>query len=718
MRPTDAPAPRGPSICSKVADHHLQRQALVYVRQSTLQQVVNNRESTQRQYALDQRAIQLGWAPGAVLTIDEDQGRSGQSAQTRPGFQNALGLIAQNRIGIVLGLEMSRLARSNKDWHQLLEVCALFDTLLADADGVYDPTDYNDRLVLGLKGTMSEAELHILRNRMNQGLLNKAKRGAVFNHPPIGYVRVAGGGGYARDPDEQVQSVIRLLFDAFEHQGSVCALLRYLVQHQIRIPVRPHAGEYRGQLQWRAPNRVTLQSLLHHPIYAGMYRWGHRTIDKRKQVSSRPRSGRLVRAPSECLVLLPDKCPAYITAERFDANQKRLADNRSRAESRGAVRHGPALLSGLVVCGRCGYRMVVNYQGSGRFLRYACNRAKVCYGTPVCQSLSGTRLDECVAQQVLVALQPAALELHLAAVADVEQQRAALHRNGQQQRERARYTAERAARQYQQVEPENRLVARELERQWNDALLEQQRVENEYRAYCDTQPVTLSAAEREQIRQLASEVPHLWNAASTTAADRQRVVRVLIEQVRVTITNSSEQVQVEITWAGGVVSRHELVRGVQRYEQLVDYERLRSRIAQLRGAGHSMAAVARQLNEDGFRPPRRVAQITGGMVAGMCRRAGLGTKTQTESVTKPLHTGEWLLGRLARELGMPSVTLHRWRRAGWLRARKLSVPGGLWAVWAPKEERKRLTQLRQHQTTKTNQPIPKELTTPARAPRP
>ena len=213
------------------------------------------------------------------MIIDDDQGLSGQSAEARVGFQTVLGLIAQNRVGIVLGLEMSRLARSNKDWHQLLEVCAIFGTLLADQDGVYDPKDYNDRLLLGLKGTMSEAELHILQSRLNQGLLNKARRGAVFDHPPIGYVRTPGG-GYALDPDEQVQSVVRLLFDQFERQGSVCGLLRYLVRHQIRIPVRPHAGEPRGQLQWRAPNRVTLLSLLHHPIYAGMYRWGHRTIDK------------------------------------------------------------------------------------------------------------------------------------------------------------------------------------------------------------------------------------------------------------------------------------------------------------------------------------------------------------------------------------------------------------------------------------------------------
>jgi hypothetical protein len=339
----------------------------------------------------------------------------------------------------------------------------------------------------------------------------------------------------------------------------------------------------------------------------------------------------------------------------------------------------------------------------------------VCYGTPVCQSLSGTRLDQFVAARVLEALQPAALELHLAAAADVESQRVTLHRNWQQQQERARYDVQRAARQYQQVEPENRLVARELERLWNEALQTQQRLEHEYQAFCVTAPATLSAAEREQIRQLASDVSQLWNASSTTAADRQRVVRLLIEQVRVTIAGQSEQVQLEITWSGGCVSRHQLLRGVQRYEQLADFTRLRGRIAQLRGAGKSLAEVARQLNNEGFHPPRRVTRITGGMVAGLCARAGLGTKAQTKHITKLLRTGECLLAQLARDLGIPQVTLHRWRRVGWLRGRKLSVPGGLWAVWAPKEERTRLSALRQHQRTKFNQPIPKELTTPPSA---
>jgi len=465
----------------KVRPWHLQRKAIVYIRQSTPQQVLDHRESADRQYGLVHRAAALGWPQAGVEVVDEDQGRSGQTAEGRPGFQYLLAEISLDHVGVVFGLEMSRLARSNKDWHQLLELCAIFRTLLADADGLYDPTDHNDRLLLGLKGTMSEAELHVLRSRMYQGLLNKARRGEVFNHPPAGYIKLPTG-AFALDPDEQVQGVIRLLFDQFERQGSINGLLHYLVEHDIRMPIRPHHGPNRGQLQWRRPNRVTLQYLLHHPIYAGYYRWGHRACDPRRKVGGRPGTGRTVRSPEECLVLLEGRCPAYITAERFWANQQRLQAN--RAASLKGVRRGPSLLGGLLVCARCGRHLLVSYTNAGRGLRYSCVRGRLDYGEPPCQSLSGRRLDALVSTQVLSALQPAALELHLAAAADVAQERRRLHEHWQQRLERARYEAERAARQYQAVEPENRLVARELERRWEEALAGQGRLTEEYERFC------------------------------------------------------------------------------------------------------------------------------------------------------------------------------------------------------------------------------------------
>jgi len=715
--PTDAKACRPEalpvSVSAKVKPDHLARKAIVYIRQSTAQQVLTNCESTARQYALDGRAVQLGWPAASVEIVDEDQGLSGRTAEGRAGFAYLLSEVALNHVGIILGLETSRLARSNKDWHQLLDLCAIFQTLLADQDGVYDPTQYNDRLLLGLKGTMSEAELHLLRNRMYEGLLHKARRGEVYNHPPIGYVKAADG-RFALDPDEQVQGVVRLIFEQFERQRTVCGLLRYLVRQQILVPVRPHQRAERGQLQWRRPNRVTLQSLLHHPIYAGFYRFGHRAVDPRKKVPGRRQSGRTLRPPQECLVLLPDHCPAYIRPEQFWANQERLQQNRARADCLGAPRQGPALLSGLLVCGRCGYRMVVNYNNAKNGLRYNCNHALACYGEPECQSLSGTRLDAFVAEQVLAALQPAALDLHLAAAEDVEKQRQSLHQHWQQKLERAGYEAERAARQYGAAEPENRLVARELERRWEEALHEQRRLQQEHEQFCAQRPAQLAAAQRQQIRQLAQDIPELWSAESTTAVDRQQLVRLLIERIVVTVQGQSEQVKLAITWSGGFGSEHAFVRSVRSYAQLVDYPRLCARIEALRGQGKSMAEVAASLNAEGFLPPRRVTRFSGGMVAGLlARKYAQAGASHGRRLAKALRKGEWLLGDLARHLGMSPATLHHWRKAGWLRARKLSVVGGLWAIWATGPERRRLARLRRHQQTKPNQEIPEELKTPA-----
>jgi len=371
------------------------------------------------------------------------------------------------------------------------------------------------------------------------------------------------------------------------------------------------------------------------------------------------------------------------------------------------------LLSGLLVCGRCGYRLVVNYTNAGRGLRYNCHRALVCYGAPECQSLSGGRLDAFVTEQVLQALQPAALELHLAAAADLEQQRQALHHTWQQRLERARYEAERAARQYERVEPENRLVARELERRWEAALQEQARLEQEYQQFCRERPAKLSAAEQEQVRQLARHIPELWYAESTTAVDRQRLVRLLIEQVQVEVQGESERVKLAITWSGGFVSRHELVRAVQRYEQLADYPRLCARVEELRAEGRSMEEVAERLNAEGFHPPKRVERFTGPMVAGfLARKYEKAGEQHGQRVARALKKGEWLLGDLARHLGMPPATLHHWRKVGWVRARKLPVAGGLWAIWASGAERRRLARLRRYQQARPNQAIPECLTTP------
>jgi Recombinase/Recombinase zinc beta ribbon domain len=380
---------------------------------------------------------------------------------------------------------------------------------------------------------------------MYQGKLNKARRGELLSTPPIGYVRLPSG-EWTIDPDEQVQVTVRLIFDEFDRRGTLQGLLRYLVAHAILIPVRPNSGANRGNLEWRRPNRMTLQNLLHHPSYAGAYRFGHREADPRRKIPGRPGAGRRHRRPEECLVLIRDRLPAYITWDRFCANQDRLEANRAKNDRPGAPREGPSLLAGLLRCGRCGRRMFVRYSGPKDRPFDRCTRGADDYAEPLCQCLSGPVLDTFVCEQVLAAVAPAALEASLAAVAEVERERSDLSRQWKLRLERARYQADRAARQYQACEPVRRLVARELERRWEGALKHQRQVEHESGRWQRSAPGRLSAEDERAIRSLASDLPAVWRAATTTPEEKKRVARLLIDQIYVTDEKGSDRVGVEI----------------------------------------------------------------------------------------------------------------------------------------------------------------------------
>jgi DNA invertase Pin-like site-specific DNA recombinase len=663
---------------------------MVYVRQSTPQQVLDHKESTARQYALADRAVALGWPRDRVVTIDDDLGKSGQSIEGRPGFQRLLAEVALDHVGLILGLEMSRLARCCKDWHHLLELCGRYRVLLADADGVYDPTDYSDRLLLGLHGVMNEAELHVLKQRMYQGKVNKARRGELLGTPPIGYLRAATG-EWVIDPDEQVQAVVRLLFDQFDREATLHGLLRYLVHHQIRIPVRVAGGPNKGQLEWRRPNRATLLNLLRHPSYAGAYRFGHRPTDPRKKQPGRPNTGKLIRRPEECLVLLRDRLPAYISWERFEANQRRLTANRNLPGTPGAPRQGPAVLAGLVRCGRCGRRMMVRYSGPKRRVSYTCTRGSADYAEPLCQGLSNWRtLEELVAGHLLAAVQPAALEASLAAVAGVERQRAELARQWQLRRERAAFDVDRAARQYQACEPENRLVARELERRWEEALKRQRQLDDEYERFVRSAPAELSEAALSSIRALAADLPAVWAAATTTPADRQRVARLLLERVVVTVDRASEWVDVVLHWVGGAAQAHTISRPVTRYCQQSDYPRLVARLRELWTGRENSSAIAGRLSAEGFRPPKRTNRFTGEMVRRLTAHLGL-ARRQRHGSTAGLGPDEYRPMGLARRLGISRDTVRRWLRAGWLNLRR--DEDGHHVLWADAGELRRLREL-------------------------
>jgi DNA invertase Pin-like site-specific DNA recombinase len=674
----------------KLRPWHLDRAAVVYVRQSTPQQVLDHKESTARQYALADRAVTLGWTRDRVVTIDDDLGKSGQSIEGRPGFQRLLAEVALDRVGLILGLEMSRLARSCKDWHQLLELCGRYRVLLADAEGVYDPTEHSDRLLLGLHGVMNEAELHVLKQRMYQGKLNKARRGELFGTPPIGYVRVPTG-EWAIDPDEQVQAVVRLIFDQFDREATLHGLLRYLVHHHVRIPVRPAGGPGKGQLQWRRPNRATLLNLLRHPSYAGAYRFGHRPVDPRKKRPGRPNTGKQIRRPEDCLVLIRDRLPAYITWDRFEANQGRLTANRNLPASPGAPRNGPAVLAGLVRCGRCGRRMAVRYAGPRNAPSYTCTRGSADYAEPLCQGLSnGTALDELVARELLAAVEPAALAASLAAVAGVERERAELTRQWQLRRERAAYEVDRAARQYQACEPENRLVARELERRWEEALKSQRQLDDEYERWQRRAPADLSDAAVSAIRALAADLPAVWAAATTAPADRQRIARLLLEKVVVTVDRASERVDVRLHWVGGAVRSHAITRPVVRYSQQSDYPRLVAQLRELCAGRLNSAAIAGRLNAEGFRPPKRTARFTAEMVRRLTAHLGLARRERHGSTTG-LGPDEYRPMALARRLGVSRDTVRGWVRRGWVTTR--ADADGHHIIWADADELRRLGQL-------------------------
>jgi len=676
-----------PPPSPKLRPWHLDRAAIVDIRQSTPQQVLDHQESTARQYALADRAIALGWPHSQVQVIDDDLGKSGQSIEGRPGFQRLLAEVALDRVGLILGLEMSRLARSRKDWHHLLELRARFRVLLADADGVYDPTEYADRLVLGLTGMMSEAELHILKQRMYQGKLNKARRGELVVGVPAGYVK-SPTGEVTLDPDEQARGIIRMILDEFDRRGTVHGVPRSLIAAGIRLPARSRSGPNRGRLDWRAPRRETVRHILRHPMYAGAYRYGFRPTEPRRQEPGRPRGGRGGGlAAEDCLVLLKDRFPAYITWERFEANQARLAANRARAESAGAVRGGSAPLAGVVWCGRCGKRMYVRYGRTDRRPAYICGTLRSDYGLPLCQSVTAAEVEAWVADQVLEALQPAVAEASLEAAAEVEQRRRRVIRHWEQGIERARYEADRAARRYQAREPENRLVARTLERRWEEALQAVHQLEAEFDRFSRMQPRPLGAADRERIRRLAGEVPTPWQAPTTTPADRRQVVRLLVDRVVLTVDPGDDRVTVRVEWAGGAVRERTIPRAVQGYRNQQSWDRLSVRLATPHGRGETPKAIAVILDREGFRPPKRAYQFTAGMVRRLLHELGLRPRVpRSLASAEVLSPDEWWLHDLARSLGLSPYTPHGWRKKGWLHVRQVGGRGGSWAVWADASE--------------------------------
>lgn len=689
---------RSSRLSGKIQARHLERQAVVYVRQSSTRQVRENIESTQLQYALVDRAKALGWPDHQVVVIDDDLGVSGQSLEGRAGFQRLLAEISLGHVGMVLGIEMSRLARSCRDWHHLLELCAVFGGLLGDADGVYEPRDYNDRLLLGLKGTMSEAELHILRGRLDAGKRNKARRGEYYTQAPTGYLRT--DEGVVLEPDEQARGVVQLVLDKFEELGSVNGILRCFRREGIRLGIRAVRGPDRGQLTWRAPSRTTLLGILHHPVYAGAYVYGRRKSDPSRRIAGKRGSGRRWATPEEWEVLIQDALPAYITWQQWEKNQVRLREN-STKYGRGAPR-GASLLASRVVCGRCGNHMSISYAGKTN-ARFTCDTARCQWGDPQCQSLRARPLETLVVEQVLRALEPASLELSLQAADCIEAEQQRIETHHRQTIERAAHDADVARRRYEAVEPDNRLVAAELERRWETALQAQRKAEEAHNRFCREKPSRLTTEQRESILALAQDIPALWHDSSTSNTDRQMIIRALIDRIVVEVLGGTERVSVAIHWAGGFESHHEIRRAVSRFEELEAAEEIANRIRELLDEGYRLPDIAEQLNKDGYCPARgkKYTKTSVGALCRKLRRLGIISK---HPVVKPDY---WRPSSLAKRLGVKRSTLSGWRRRGWVQA---GEAGGRRMYWADQAEMKRLEQLAARDRTGFKV-TPRELTT-------
>jgi DNA invertase Pin-like site-specific DNA recombinase len=672
---------------SKIRDLHLNRLAMVYVRQSTPQQVLENRESRERQYALAQFAERLGWPAERIVVIDEDQGQSGKTATERSGFQRLMTEVSLNHVGMVLGLELSRLSRSNTDWHQLINVCGVFHTLLCDQDAVYDPLDSNDRLLLGMRGAMSEYELVTLRNRLLRGSRNKAERGELFLHVPVGYLKTTTG-EIVQEPDEQARGMVQLVFDKFEELGSAYAVFRYFVANQLQLGFRPQSAARSGKLEWRLPTLNCILGILRHPIYAGAYAYGIHRPGTKNPVTGSTQGGKWFLPPEEISVLLRDRLPAYVSWDQYLAHQERLKQNRSLHETQGAPKRGAALLQGLVVCGKCNHRMSTVYKTRQR-PAYFCNEYWRSDLQECCGRITAQMLDDLVARELLRALEPAALELSLRATENVEQERKRLHDQWRLKLERVQYEVSKAERQYHAVEPENRLVVRSLEARWEEALKKQRELDEEYHRFLAKLPATLSPTDRERIQTLSQNVPSLWNAADTTAQDRKQIVRCLVERVVVVADKASELTDVTIVWKGGVTSQHQAARPVGSYEQLKDYERLIQRLKELHKQGLHRGPIAAQLNAEGFVPPHRRGGFSELGVGALMRELGLVGDYYRDDL---LQKHEWRIPDLARRLGVIQQTIHYWIKQGWIHFRRTPTGKHLIA-WADKDEIRRLKQM-------------------------
>jgi DNA invertase Pin-like site-specific DNA recombinase len=643
----------------KVTDGHLQRDAYLYVRQSTLRQVFQNTESTKRQYALRQRAVALGWPIERVIVIDCDQGQSG-ALEDREGFQKLVAEVGMGHAGIVLGLEVSRLARNSVDWHRLLQICALTHTLILDEDGLYDPCHFNDRILLGLKGTISEAELHVIKSRMRGGIVNKARRGQLKMPMPVGLVydhqyRVI------LDPDRQVQKSIHYLFQAYQQTSSAIRVVKLFREQGLLFPRRLRSGPQKGQLVWGPITHSRVLQILHNPWYAGAFAFGRTRTYKKASGGNACK-----KLPQhQWHTLIPDAHPGYITWEQYQDNQRRLHES---AQAHGLERRksppgqGPALLQGLVVCGICGKRMTVRYHSRQGHLEpdYACQRQGIEHAQPVCQLILGTGIDKAVGELLLEMVAPMTLEVAWAVQQELQVRLDEADQLRKQQVERTRYEADLAQNRYMQVDPNNRLVADELEADWNAKLRVLAEAQQQYEQQRQADRMMLDDEIKDKVLTLATDFPKVWHDPETSDRDRKRMVRLLIEDVTLT---KNEQIKIQIRFKGGATRTLVLPLPKGAGELRKTSSKVVSEIDRLLDE-KTDEETALQLNKHGYKAGTGCA-FTRLIVA----KIRINYKLKSH-FTRLREAGMLTESEIAEELGICTGTVKIWRRHGLLRARR------------------------------------------------
>jgi len=672
---------------SKIKPSHTQRAAYVYIRQSTPGQVEHNRESTARQYALADRACQLGWPKEHVVIVDEDLGLSGSGTDKRSGFARLTSEVALAHVGIVLGLEVSRLARNNADWYRLLELCGVTDTLIGDNDGVYHPALFNDRLLLGLKGTMSEAELHIIRARLDGGIRNKAARGELRRGLPVGFVWGEQDGEVLFHPDEAVTSAIRTVFQRFAEFGSARRVWLWFRSEGLSFPLQTTPAGMPGPIRWVTPTYTALHHILTNPVYAGAYTYGktkyERYVDEHGAVRKRTRHLPM----DQWAVLIPDHHPGFIDWATFQANQTRLDSNTRPKphQSGGAVREGSALLQGLVTCGHCGRRLHVHYRGRNSAPGYHCAGKDLVAGRGVyCLNVGGMAIEQAVADAFLAAITPAAIEaVRLSVEQHLSNHDAALSQ-WRLAVERARYEAERAERCYRSVEPENRLVARGLEAEWEKRLRDLSVAEMELRLREQQRPNPFGPEHLQRIQMLGSDIRRVWNATTTTDRDRKELLRTLLEEVILNLKRAEGHAYLTLRWRGGASTTLDVP--VPRFKPMgprtdEDTISLLRRLA----AFYPDEVIAGILNRQG-RKTATGERFTANHVGSLRRYRDI--PRYQPPATPP--DGELAsIRKAAQILGMNTSSIHRWLADGFIAGEQVT-PGAPWQIRITDELRARI----------------------------